>query len=96
MASIDIAARVVGTLEAEPALVQQDDGVAEPQVADRVRDQHDRLVQGVGEVLEPDHELVLGVGIEAAGQLVEQEEGRSPMSSSASAMRRIWPPESVP
>ncbi len=65
---------VIFPLEAEPAFMQQHDGVAQAQVAGGVRHQHDGLLEIVREVLEPDHELVLGVGIEAAGQLVEEEE----------------------
>ena len=61
-------------LEAEPALVQQDDRVAQAQIAHGVGDEHDGLVRAVGQVAQPDHQLVLGIGIEAAGQLVEKEE----------------------
>ena len=66
---------VAGALEAEPAVVQKDDRIAQAQIAHGVRDEHDGLLQIVGEVFQPDHQFVLGIGIEAAGQLVEKEEG---------------------
>jgi hypothetical protein len=66
---------VVAALKTEPAFVEQHDGIAQAQIADGMGDEDDGFMRPVREVLQPDHQLVLGVGVESAGQLVQKEEG---------------------
>ena len=84
-------------VEDEAALVEDGDAVVELEVAEAVGDGEYRAARAVvGEAVEEMDDFVLGFGIEAAGDLVaEQEDGRLAISM-ASASRRFWPPESTP
>ncbi len=69
---------VVRPVETELAFVQKNDRIAQAQIARRMGDQDDGFVQAMRQFFQPDHHLVLGIGIETGGHFVEKEKSGIP------------------
>lgn len=66
---------VVAVVHHAPA-VEEHDGVAVVEIIRRMGDEDDGLAHFVGEVAQPDHHFLIGEGVEAGGEFVEEEEIR--------------------